>query len=180
MDNLLIPNSEQIRHKVAIAGCVIDAVTKQAIQGAAVEIKGKNLLTLTREDGSFYFQDLPNGSYNLDIWAANLGSRYGVASVTDVSVPNLEVKVQLQPTRLVGQIQRQDNNLPIAKAIVKVRGSELQTFTDKDGRYILSCEMQKGSPTIEIYAKGFSTEIQKVTLTAGEETILNIQLTSKS
>lgn len=182
---MLSSEPEKIHHRAAIAGTVTDAITQQSIQGAVVEIEGQNLRTLTREDGSFYFIDLPRGKYNLKVSAPKLGSRYGTANIPEVTVQDdhngrpifdLKAQVKLPPTRLVGQLKRSDNNQPIARAIVQLRGSETQTLTDKEGRYTL-LGLQAGKLNVQVSAKGFQPETQKVTLTTGQETKADFNLT---
>lgn len=90
-----------------------------------------------------------------------------------------QANVKLFPTRLVGQVNRSDNNQPIDNALVQLRGSEIQTLTDKEGRYVLS-GIQASSPRVQVSLKGFVTSIQKVELTAGQETTANFSLVPSS
>ncbi|HEY9670733.1 MAG TPA: carboxypeptidase regulatory-like domain-containing protein [Waterburya sp.] len=167
-------NVEEIRHRAAIAGYVTDAITRQGIWGAIVEIVGQNLRTQTRNDGFFYFRDLPTGQYSLNLAASHLGSRYGIATVLNVMVQNAadgrpifdpKANIPLPPTRLTGQVKRSDNNQAIATAIIQVLGSEAQILTDKNRLFSLS-GIQAGKPTIKVSAKGFVTATQQVIMTA--------------
>ncbi len=178
------PAVEEIRHRVAIAGSVTDSVSGRAIAGAIVELLDPPLQTFTREEGSFYFIDLPVGSYTLNISAPLFGTRYGVVNGLNILVQNTvdnqpildsKARVRLTPTTLVGRVTRNDNNQPIERAIVQLRWSTVQTLTDKEGRYTLS-GLLAGEPTVQASAKGFSTSIQKVVLTAGAETTANFSL----
>lgn len=181
---------EEIRHRVAIAGSVTDTITGQYMLGAVVKIVEQNLQTKSREDGSFYFIDLPVGQYSLNISAPNLGSRYGIFTIPNVTVKNDDkdgnptfdsqsfLYVKLSPTRLVGQVKSSENNQPttIANALVQLRGSETQTLTDKEGRYILSC-IQAGKPTVQVSVNGFVTQIKKVEdLIPGKDKLLDFNL----
>ena len=178
-----------IKHRAAIAGHVTDAITSGGILGATVEVVGKNLHTKTREDGFFYFVDLEKGQYDLSVLVPQ-GSRscYGgsdnepTKTITGTIVESdgkpifdLKANVRLSPTSVVGYVKRSDNALPIPNAIVKLLVSEIQIFTDKDGKYILS-GVPTGNYTIQVSAndigtnKEFATQTQLVTFTAGKET----------
>lgn len=182
------PAAEEIRHRVAIAGAVVDATTRQSLDGAVVAIAGQNLSTQTREDGSFYFLDLPVGStYTLNVSAPRLGSRYGSKTIENVTVqstadgrPQLDPKatVLLPPTQLVGQVKRSGTpEVAIAGAIVQLRGSTLQTTTDQTGRYTLS-SLQAGTPTVQVTVKGGGAATRKITLNAGQSTTADFVITS--
>ncbi len=178
-----------IKHRAAIAGHVTDAITSEGILGAAVEVVGKNLRTQTREDGFFYFVDLEKGQYDLSVLVPQRSrSCYGgsdnepTGMITGVTVESdgkpifdQKANVALSPTSLVGLVKRSDNALPIPNAIVKLLGSEIQTLTHKDGKYLLS-GVPAGNYTIQVSAKDigtnkeFATQTQLVTFTAGKET----------
>jgi CarboxypepD_reg-like domain/Carboxypeptidase regulatory-like domain len=91
-----------VRHRVAIAGSVLDAGTGKPIRDAQVVItampaafkkklevaalpygnRWNSMLerpdkTRTRPDGLFYFLDLPDGKYSLSVSIPSYGSRYG-------------------------------------------------------------------------------------------------------
>jgi hypothetical protein len=175
---------EEIRHRAAIAGYVTDAHSGQTIANAVVELVGQNLLAQTRSDGFYYFLDLAVGQYALNISAPLLATRYGVIAGRVVNVQNAadgrpifdpNANVGLPPTRLIGKVIRSDDDLPIAKASVRLLGSESKTLTDANGRYVLS-GLQAGMPTVQASADGFVTTNQKVTLIAGQETTINLSL----
>jgi hypothetical protein len=183
---------EEIRHTVVIAGTVTNAINGQRLSDAVVELLGSNLHIQTGVDGSFYligdqltepvklptwlskiqdgffyFMDLPPGEYTLKVSAPNLGSRYEPSKEQKVTVPNLQLNVQLSPTQLVGQVKGSDNVNTIPNALVQLRGSETQTFTDKEGKYLLS-GIQAGTPTVQVSEQGVVKYTQKVKLIAGE------------
>lgn len=188
----------EIRHKVAIAGTTSDEISKQPIADAVVELLGQNLHIQMSENGSFYlidqqtglvklptllskiqnglfyFMDLPNGEYTLKVSAPKLEKRYERVQ-EKVTVPNLQANVQLSPTRLVGQVKRSDNNEPIAKALVKLGGSEYQTLTNDKGEYIL-LGIVASKPTVQVSHPKFEQSSQEVKLIAGIEHIENFSL----
>jgi Carboxypeptidase regulatory-like domain len=188
-----------IRHKVAIAGTVNDEITKQPIVDAVIELVSQNLHIHICEEGSFYvidrpkgliklptslakirngffyFMDLPDGEYTLKVSAPNLESRYEPVKEQRVIAPNWQFLVQLSPTRLIGQVKRSDNNEPIANAVVKLGGSEYQTFTDEKGEYIL-LGIVASQPKVQVSHQRFEQSFRTVELTAGKEHIQDFSL----
>ncbi|HZF08729.1 MAG TPA: carboxypeptidase-like regulatory domain-containing protein [Thermoanaerobaculia bacterium] len=103
------PTLEIVRHRVAIAGRIADALSGRLLAGARVEITGApaaflNLVALraiaagtagslwaamaerpdrtrTARDGHFHFLDLPAGAYTLTASLPDAGSRYGTATL---------------------------------------------------------------------------------------------------
>lgn len=108
-----------IKHRAAIAGYVTDAITGKGISGATVEVVGKNLRTLTREDGFFYFVDIEKETYTLNIFVPEESrSRYG-GSVNN-PIKSVTVKVDDEP----GGKPKFDQN-----ANVKLSPSSLHSMT---------------------------------------------------
>jgi hypothetical protein len=178
------PIAETIRHRAAIAGYVTDAHTGQTISGALVELAGQNLQTETRADGFYYFLDLPAGQYEVNVTIPRLKIVYGTTSVASVDVKNdpagrplfdTKANIGIKSTTLVGQVKRSDNDQPIEKAKVELRGSAARASTDREGRYALF-GLQKGEPTVRVSAAGYEPISQKVTLIAGQETTANFNL----
>jgi len=175
---------EIIRHRAAIAGYVTDAESGENIPGAVIRITGDTIEIRAQADGFFYFLDLQPGQYTLDVSAPDRGSRYGRASVENVTVhddaegrPVFDVKanVALSPTSLAGKVTRSSDAQPIMNAVVRVLGSEIRTMTDNEGNYLLS-PLQAGTPNIESSASGYVPAVQKATLIAGQKKIIDFSL----
>lgn len=178
-------NVETISHRAAICGYVNDASSGVGIFGATVEITAEGLQTQTRDDGFYYFLDLPDGPYTLSAAAPLLGSRYGTVTVSSVAVasdgvgrPIFDPKANLglPPTRLVGLVRRADNLAPIAYAEVHLRASNVKTKSNKLGHYVLSA-VEAGTQTVQVSARGFAAVSQPVMLSPGQETVADFGLT---
>jgi hypothetical protein len=77
---------EVVRHQVAIAGKVTDALTGKGISNVQVSVSSSHgeINLETAVDGHFHLLDLPNGSYSLAAAATWPGSPYGTAATTAV------------------------------------------------------------------------------------------------
>ncbi|CAG1003693.1 hypothetical protein MYXO_03226 [Myxococcaceae bacterium] len=183
---------ERVRHQVAIAGRITDAQTGRAIAGAEVRLTAvppalttPGLLASlhTAADGHFHYLDLPDGSYTLSISLPEAGSRYGTAwqqvavSRTVQGKINLATAdIPLPPTTIKGQITN-PGNAPIVMAEIRVRGSGEKTFSDGQGRYVLS-GLEAGARTILVSAQGFQTATETSPPgVAGSVSTLNFTLT---
>ncbi len=176
---------ELIRHRAAICGYVSDAVSGTGLAGATVELLPNGLQTETGADGFYYFLDLPDGLYTLHATALGFGSRYGMATNSGVAVasdsagrPVFDPKgnLGLPPTRLAGQVQRSDTLAAIAYAEVRLCASNAKTLSNKLGQYAHSA-VEAGTQTVQVSAPGFATNSQAVTLTAGQETLVDLSIT---
>jgi hypothetical protein len=141
--------------------------------------------TQTAGDGHFHFMDLPNGDYTLTASLPAAGSRFGVAeaivSVTRGSEGNIimaTADIQLPPTTLKGTITTvgTEGPEPVVMAEVMISGSGEKTFSDDQGRYLLS-GLEKGLRTVLVSAKGYQPVSQAVGfVAAGVEEIQDLVL----
>jgi hypothetical protein len=154
------------QRQVAIAGRVIEAVTKQAIAGAMIKIeqsppgfqqmlKLKALQfgdrpieplnqTMSAIDGCFYFLDLPSGTYTLTASLPGTGTRYGTVTTAALTIArnakgNAEtaiVEITLPTTALSGTVM--GDGKPVSMARIQIEGSSASTFSNADGTYLLT------------------------------------------
>jgi hypothetical protein len=176
--------TETVRHKASIAGYVADAVTGLPVPGAVVTVTEKNLRATTRSDGFFYFLDLEAGSYTLNVSAPLAGSRYGVVEAAGIRVQNApdgraiidpKATIATPPTKLTGTVTQSSDGTAVKGAVVQLLGSQSKAVSDKDGKYFLT-GITAGSPNVQASVPGFVTTVQKATLTAGQETMMNFSL----
>ena len=54
-------------HGGSIKGIVVSSDDSEILPGVLVRMQSPNLVTSTNEIGTFYFTDIPNGEYNIEI-----------------------------------------------------------------------------------------------------------------
>ena len=145
--------------------------------------------TLTAGDGHFHFMDLPNGDYTLVASLPAAGSRYAEAeasvTVTRGTGDNIimaTADIQLPPTTLKGTITAagSEGPEPVVMAEVMISGSGEKTFSDDQGRYMLS-GLEKGIRTMMVSAKGYQSVSQAVGfVAAGVEEIQDLVLVTRT
>ena len=200
------------RHRVAIAGRVLDAATGKPVADAAVsmtampaafekklalaslayEDRWNTMLerpdrTRSREDGLFYFLDLPDGKYTLSASIPSYGNRYGAAQQLAAVSRNSKadtkiafVTLKLQPTAVKGKITGPSHKAGVVLAEVRVKGSGERTFTDEQGQYAV-VGIEPGKRVLVVSAQGYRSETQPVTLAnPGTSQTLNFSLTRES
>jgi hypothetical protein len=193
-----------VRHRVAIAGRVFDATSEKPLGDAEVVITNmppafKKTLqfagvqfgdrwakmpqrpdrTQSRQDGLFYFLDLPDGSYGLRAAIPSRGRRCGVVETeTKVSRDadgNLKIeflRLMLPSTLVKGKVTAADQPAGVALARVRVKGSGERAFTDAQGQYVITgIECARGTQpdkpvkrTLLVSAQGYRTESKDFTL----------------
>jgi CarboxypepD_reg-like domain len=198
-----------VRHRVAIAGRVLDAGTGKPLGDAEVVIRMPEALkkteavvpkavqrkiaaekpdtTRTRPDGLFYFLDLPDGKYNLQASIPRYGSRYGqaeepatVSRSASGDIKKTFVRCALQPTQVRGKVTGTDRETGIALARVRVKGSGELGFTDAQGQYTVA-RIEPGKRTLVVSAQGYRDKSQEFTLgKPGASQIIDVILTREN
>lgn len=174
---------EIVRHQVAIAGRVTDFQTGKAIAQAQVQIVEGPDRTRTAADGHFHFLDLPDGQYTLIASLPGSGSRYGTAQAeatvsrdAEDNITMATADIALPPTTLKGQITDQATGNPVVMVQVQVQGSGERTFSDAQGRYILT-GLEAGKRTVLVSARGYQPGSKTVLLSEpGTEQTLDFVL----
>jgi hypothetical protein len=126
--------------------------------------------TLTRNDGLFWFLDLPEGRYSLTVGLPAMGSRYGKlrqnVAVTREAKGNARivmVNFAVPPTGLRGKVTAAGRKTPVAMAEVRVKSSGEYAYTDDQGQYAL-LGIESGKRTVLVIAQGYKSKEQVVKL----------------
>jgi hypothetical protein len=147
------------------------------------------LVTYTALDGHYYFIDLPDGIYSLQVALPHLGTRYGTRQVENLNVAGAEATIanlSLPPTGIKGRILDSDQN-PIVMAKVQVEGNPVAVFSDRNGDYELTglevwqrdLASQSARPGVTVSAQGYQSATSGVWLSVGEMKSLDLTLTRK-
>lgn len=205
-------NWQIARHRVAIAGRVIDGGTGKPIADATVSLNktpaafeqklamsslmyGNRWKTLqqrpdrtrSREDGLFYFLDLPEGTYNVSASIPTYGNRYGTAQQPALVSRNKKgecktafVNLTLPPTAVSGKITGPGHKTGVVLAEIRVKGSGERTFSNEEGLYTMA-GIEPGKRVLLVSAQGYRPQSQPVTLgDAGISQTLNFSLARES
>jgi hypothetical protein len=143
--------------------------------------------TQTKEDGLFYFLDLPDGKYTFHVTAMNSGKRYASTEATAVvkgepegNLKTTTVKVALQPTTVKGKITGPNHKAGVVMAEVRVKGSGERTYSDAQGQYVLAA-IEPGTRTVQVFAQGYKPSFHVVRLTQpGASETVNVVLTREA
>lgn len=190
--------TETITQVVSIIGRIIDSRTQQPILNARVEIiesppafqsraawnPPEYSVAYTQPDGSYYFTNLPDGAYKL---RASAGAHYGTAATGNLNVsrtrqPNGRLPVAqgdmtLAATAIHGRITGAGQPLSGTQNNVRihVQGDSVYVASNADGTYRLE-NLLPGKVTVEATAKNFRPATKSVTLTAGQDQVVDLAL----
>jgi Carboxypeptidase regulatory-like domain len=184
------------QHKIAIAGRVLDAATNKPLSGADVlllavpdavtqrlkimaSVYGRKWermpdrpdRTRSRPDGLFYFLDLPDGDYTLQISLPSSGKRFGKlempAKVSRDAAGNVKfvlLRCALPPTLVKGKVTGPGQEAGVPLARIRVRGSGERAFTDAQGEYMVAGIEPGKKRTLQVSAQGYGTKSKEVAL----------------
>ena len=177
---------ETLRYRVALAGYVTHAETGKALAGARVEMTKMPAAyalvvermqkqvgagawgrmprrldrTETRWDGLFFFANLPDGAYKVELSLPGMGKRFGVVSKTakvgrdkDGGWRPVWVNAALPPTLVRGSIVGREVGVALAR--VRVKGSDESAFSDSEGWYVIAGIEPGKERMLTVSAQGF-------------------------
>ncbi|MBD1823555.1 carboxypeptidase regulatory-like domain-containing protein [Cyanobacteria bacterium FACHB-DQ100] len=146
------------------------------------------LVTYTALDGHYYFIDLPDGIYSLQVALPHLGTRYGTRQVENLNVTSEAAiaNLSLPPTGIKGRILDSEQK-PVAMAKVQIEGNAVAVFSDRNGDYGLTGlevwrrdrASQSARPLVTVSAQGYQSATSGVWLSVGEMKSLDLTLTRK-
>ncbi|MEP0916892.1 carboxypeptidase regulatory-like domain-containing protein [Leptolyngbya sp. DQ-M1] len=146
------------------------------------------LVTYTALDGHYYFIDLPDGIYSLQVALPHLGTRYGTRQVENLNVTGEAAiaNLSLPPTGIKGRILDSEQK-PVAMAKVQIEGNAVAVFSDRNGDYGLTGlevwrrdrASQSARPLVTVSAQGYQSATSGVWLSVGEMKSLDLTLTRK-
>jgi hypothetical protein len=139
--------------------------------------------TQSKPNGLFYFVDLPDGDYSLQVTMPSMGRRFGKvvvpAQVSRDAEGNMKiiardangtiripfVRCALPPTLVKGKVTGPGKESGVALARVRVKGSGERAFTDAEGQYTLAgIEPSKTARTLLVSAQGYREQAEKFML----------------
>jgi hypothetical protein len=148
--------------------------------------------TYSGKDGYYFFRDLLEGDYKIEVILPNTGTRYGVVSqrVTLAADPAnrgvIHVDLLLPTTGLQGKITAPEDEKFMAK--IQIQGQGDYALTNGDGEYLLTgVEAGQKEVVLKVSASGYELDLSaiqhppKILLVQGEIlTEQNFRLKRKS
>ncbi|MEQ9568677.1 MAG: TonB-dependent receptor plug domain-containing protein, partial [Longimicrobiales bacterium] len=101
--------------------------------------------------------------------------RVGLALVAGCLISLSASEVAAQTGTVTGRVTASTTGAPLDGVVVTVQGSSLQTFTNQQGRYLLT-NAPAGTVTLEATRLGYSPVTLEVTVTAGETVVANLEM----
>jgi hypothetical protein len=154
----------------SIKGRVLDAATRNAVIGAAVEIEGTDCGATTQDDGTFQIDGVAPGIQH--VLASAVGYKSGaenvdVAAGTTAALDfNLTAsEIQFGPDisadtlgTVLGRVTGDSTRTPIADALVEVVGTGLAVLSDLSGAYSIG-EVPHGYYHVRARAVGYADQV---------------------
>jgi len=155
----------------SIKGRVVDADTREAVEGAAVEVDGTELGATTSEDGTFQIDNVAPGSQRVLVSAVGykpVAETVAVAPGTTVSL-----KFRLSITGFIhgpdesadtfgsvsGRVTDDSTGESIADAFVEAPGADLAVVSDLSGAYSFG-EFPRGYQRFRVRAVGYEDVVR--------------------
>jgi protocatechuate 3,4-dioxygenase beta subunit/prenyltransferase beta subunit len=162
-------------------GKVIDATTGQPLNGVSVVLQGNtNIKTTTDSTGAFTLSNIPAGNQKISLSYSGYGTTTVSANIPGGSTLDLGVlPLTSDPTVgvLKGTVTDADKGQPLEGVTIVVTGSfSGSAVTGTDGGFVIG-DITPGSITFTASKPGYYSLNGSSTITAGEITFFNFQMT---
>jgi uncharacterized protein YfaP (DUF2135 family) len=161
-----------------IHGVVRDADTDAPIDGASVSLDDGT--PITAASGQFAFEGVAPGDHSVRASAPPTHVANNVAvSLGPNGDQELIIELRPQPGSVTGVVRDEATDAVIAGASVSLVSTTFSATTDATGTYALT-DVPRGSYTLRVAATSYVSEDVPVTVSAGGETVQNVNLTRRT
>lgn len=152
-----------------------EAATPLVGANLTITVGLKTVIVSTNESGAYELPDIPEGTYSV---TASLNGFYS-ATKTNVSVTrgnrtdNVNFTLYQKPNKIYGVVKARTLLLPGVN--ISIMGTSFYNISDYEGSYQIT-NISAGMYNISAYLDGYKTSITPVTILAGTDLLLNIDL----
>ena len=159
-----------------IKGIITDSVTGMALEGATVTVSGQSTKTLN--DGHFILTGISSGSYNITVDKSGYTEYSSTITVTGGQTVFDDIKMTASASS--GTVKGIITDASSGKALesTKVTIDAYDSWSHTDGHYQLT-GISAGSKTLIASKSGYSTYSTTITVTSGQTTFHDIQMTAQ-
>ncbi|MCS7241176.1 MAG: carboxypeptidase regulatory-like domain-containing protein [Candidatus Caldatribacterium sp.] len=164
---------------VAVRGKVIDAVTREGVEGAQVRLRDfPECFDLTASDGSFFLPRVPSGRQVFIVSSTGYAQKSEAVDVP-AATSSFSLTIELAPLlgKLVGYVWGEEGN-PLSGATVTVDGT-YTTTTGRDGSFVLD-NLPVGKVVLVVEKEGFVPYVEEIDIAHLAVTVVHVTLTRPS
>ena len=168
------PVDVELTGSAILTGQVVNAVSKEPIAKAVVQIGSSGHKVETDENGRYRFEKVRAGVAKLEVTADGFAKEQKEPELVENESRTLSVLL-VGSALLTGQVTTAVGNEPVPNAEVRVVDTPLSVRTDKSGRFGLP-GIRSGAAQIEVSAPGYALERLSRELVAGGDNPLPVVL----
>ena len=166
--------------RVTITGTVLDAVTRQPIEGVSAEFSGMGYIVETDAAGRFTLSNIQTGDYRLELWHPDYQPAVGDFTI----MRSGEFETFMEPvflgrdeliTGIVGVVSDIRGGSPIDRVSVYVEQGRQGALTDTRGRFLLD-DLLPGLKSVRFSALGYVTRTEMIDVEVDRVTNLHVSL----
>ena len=178
------PNLERDPQPTALSvtGVIVDATTSAPLEGATIKFLGTTFSGLSAANGGFLVNDIPPGSYNVEIsFTGYVTATFLVAApaggVVDLGTVALRTGTAAGDTGTVrGRVLEAISGEPLRNVTISLSGADTKViYTGDDGGFLIA-GVTPGAITTTASLAGYKTALVSGVLEAGKELNFSVKL----